>query len=127
MDFVSIIIIILSMITRLEALRTWKTKNSFRATYGNLLELFVEAGHTHCAEVLCDLLRKKSEFIFWKWAYLNYSIFTRQTPHLMTNQSMVNIALTVNTELVMFITACMFISDVLVQFCNQFLLSLTLS
>ena len=40
----------------------WKTKNGFRATYGNLLELFVDAGHTPCAEVLCELLTKKSEF-----------------------------------------------------------------
>ena len=54
--------------TRSEALRMWKTKNGFKATYGNLLELFVEAGHTPCAEVLCELLRKKSEFL---WC-LNY-------------------------------------------------------
>ena len=65
--------------TRLEALRMWKTKNGFRATYGNLLELFVEAGHTPCAEVLCELLRKKSEFPVWN-GYLNYKYFHLTDP-----------------------------------------------
>ena len=47
--------------TRIEALRRWQSKQGIRATYGNLLELFVQAGHTECAEVLCEVLRKKCE------------------------------------------------------------------
>ena len=31
------------------------------ASYGNLLQLFVDAGHTKCAEALCELLRRKCE------------------------------------------------------------------
>ena len=46
---------------RREALRRWQSKQGIRATYGNLLELFVQAGHTQCAEVLCEVLRKKCE------------------------------------------------------------------
>ena len=47
------------MCDRREALRRWKSKQAFKATYGNLLELFVKAGHTLCAETLCEVLRKK--------------------------------------------------------------------
>ena len=36
-------------------------KQGLRATYGNLLELFVNAGHTQCAEAVCEVLRKKCE------------------------------------------------------------------
>ena len=32
-----------------------------QATYGNLLQVFVDAGHTQCAEALCALLRGKCE------------------------------------------------------------------
>ena len=46
---------------RRAALRRWQIKQGFRATYGNLLELFVQAGRTECAEVLCEVLRKKCE------------------------------------------------------------------
>ena len=49
------------VMTRIEALRRWQSKKGIRATYGNLLELFVQAGHTECAEVLCEVLRKKCE------------------------------------------------------------------
>ena len=28
-------------------------------TYGNLLELFLMAGHSECAEAVCEVLRKK--------------------------------------------------------------------
>ena len=37
----------------------WKDKQGLEATYGNLLELFKTAGHSRCAEVLCEVLRKK--------------------------------------------------------------------
>ena len=40
-----------------------KSKLGFRATYGNLLKVFVNSGHTSCAEVLCELLRKKCELL----------------------------------------------------------------
>ena len=46
-------------VRRREALRTWQSKQGIGATYGNLLELFVQAGHTQCAEVLCEVLRRK--------------------------------------------------------------------
>ena len=46
---------------RREALRRWRNKQGPRATYGNLLELFVKAGHTQCAEAVCEVLRKKCE------------------------------------------------------------------
>ena len=42
-------------------MKLWKKKLGFRATYRNLLEVFVNSGHTSCAEVLCELLRKKCE------------------------------------------------------------------
>ena len=51
----------LNFISRREALRIWKSNQGTRATYGNLLELFVNAGHTQCAEALCEILRKKCE------------------------------------------------------------------
>ena len=46
---------------RREALRRWKNRATFKPTYGNLLGLFVKAGHAMGAEVVCDVLRKKSE------------------------------------------------------------------
>ena len=49
-------------VRRREALRRWQSRQANRATYGNLLELFVQAGHTQCAEVLCEVLRKKCEY-----------------------------------------------------------------
>ena len=45
-----------------QALRRWQSKQGFRATYRNLLELFVQAGHTQSAEVVCEVLRKKCEY-----------------------------------------------------------------
>ena len=48
---------------RREALRRWKSKQAHKATYGNLLELFVKAGHTQCAEAVCEVLRKKCKSI----------------------------------------------------------------
>ena len=36
-------------------------KHGLDATYANLLELFVDAGHTQCAEAVCEVLRKKCE------------------------------------------------------------------
>ena len=44
---------------RREALSVWKDKLGLEATYGNLLELFETAGHSQCAEVVCEVLKKK--------------------------------------------------------------------
>ena len=44
---------------RREALSVWKDKQGLEATYGNLLELFETAGQSRCAEVVCQVLRKK--------------------------------------------------------------------
>ena len=48
---------------RQEALRRWKNGHGLAATYGNLLDLCVKAGHTQCAEAICEVLRKKCEEI----------------------------------------------------------------
>ena len=47
------------MTDRKEALRRWKSKLGFKATYGKLLESFEQAGHTQCAEALCQVLMMK--------------------------------------------------------------------
>ena len=39
----------------------WKEKRGPAATYGNLLEVCVKAGHTQSAEAICEVLRKKCE------------------------------------------------------------------
>ena len=44
---------------RREALRRWRSSQGLRANFGSLLELFVKAGHSMCAEAVCDLLKKK--------------------------------------------------------------------
>ena len=44
---------------RREALRKWQSKQGLDATYGKLLKLFSDAGHTQAAEALCEILRKK--------------------------------------------------------------------
>ena len=46
---------------RREALRRWQRNHGLRATYGNLLEVFVGAYRADCAEVLCGILRRKCE------------------------------------------------------------------
>ena len=51
------------IVCRREALRRWKSKQAHKATYGNLLELFVKAGHTQCTEAVCEVLRKKCKSI----------------------------------------------------------------
>ena len=33
-----------------------------QATYRNLLQVFVDAGHTRCTEILCGILRNKCEY-----------------------------------------------------------------
>lgn len=57
------------IITRVEALRRWKSQHAFRATYGKLLQLCVDASHTLCAEAIFEVLRKKSkemlDIIMW--------------------------------------------------------------
>ena len=46
---------------RREALRMWQRKLGSSATYGKLLEVFVQAGHTECAEALCEVIKMKCE------------------------------------------------------------------
>ncbi len=48
----------MTAVCRREALRRWKTRQGPRATYRNLLELFVKAGHP---EAVCKVLRNKCE------------------------------------------------------------------
>ena len=43
-------------------MRRWKNKKAFKATYGNLLELFVRAGHVMGAEAVCEVLKKRCEW-----------------------------------------------------------------
>jgi len=50
---------IIMIMCRREALRRWKSNQWLGATYGNLLESFVQASHTQCAEAVCEVLRKK--------------------------------------------------------------------
>ena len=46
---------------RREALRKWKDKCGLAATYWNLMKVCIEAGHTQCAEAVCEILKKKCE------------------------------------------------------------------
>ena len=48
------------ILTRQDALRRWQRNQRPRATYGKLLELFVQAGCVECAEAVCKVLRKSS-------------------------------------------------------------------
>ena len=57
----NVIFLILSFIYRRTALAKWKDCQMHHATYGNLLQVFVDAGHTECAEALCAVLRKECE------------------------------------------------------------------
>ena len=52
---------------RQEALRRWQKKLGLGATYGNLLEVFVQAGHTECAEALCQVLKMKCKHVHTKY------------------------------------------------------------
>ena len=54
---------------RQEALRRWQKKLGLGATYGNLLEVFVEAGHTECAEALCQVLKMKCKHVCTLYQY----------------------------------------------------------
>ena len=47
---------------RQEALRRWQKKLGLGATYRKLLEVFVQAGHTECAEALCQVLKIKCKY-----------------------------------------------------------------
>jgi hypothetical protein len=40
-------------------LRRWRNDRGPAATYRNLLELFVKAGHAECAEAVCEVLKEK--------------------------------------------------------------------
>ena len=46
---------------RREALSVWKDKQGLEAIYGNLLESFETAGHSQCAEVVCEVLLQKKK------------------------------------------------------------------
>lgn len=46
-------------ICRRRVLSEWKMKNGFDATYANLLQVFLNAGHSVCANRLCGLLRAR--------------------------------------------------------------------
>lgn len=50
-------------VCRRKALKRWKTKKDHLATYGNLLRLCVRAGDTQCANVVCEVLNKKCEYV----------------------------------------------------------------
>ncbi len=43
-------------------MRRWKSNQGLGATYKNLLEVFVKAGHSECAETLCDVLRARGTY-----------------------------------------------------------------
>ena len=40
-------------------LKTWKSAQGKKATYGNLLEVLVKAGHSQGAKAVCEVLRKR--------------------------------------------------------------------
>ena len=46
---------------RRKALRIWKMNLGIKATYENLLKVFVEAEYEECVHAVCDVLRKKCE------------------------------------------------------------------
>ena len=46
---------------RRKALRIWKMNLGIKATYENLLKVFVEAEYEECAYAVCDVLKKKCE------------------------------------------------------------------
>ena len=46
---------------RREALRIWQNRQALDSTYRNLLEVFVRAKHSKCAQALCEVLRKRSK------------------------------------------------------------------
>ena len=48
---------------RRKVLSTWKEKKGFDATYKNLLELFLKADHTECADTICTVLKRRGEYI----------------------------------------------------------------
>ena len=47
---------------RREALKRWRNRCGLHATYGNLLKLCVEAKYTKCAQVICDILKRKGSY-----------------------------------------------------------------
>ena len=55
---------ILFISCRREALSVWKDKQGLAATYENLLELFETAGHSQCAEVVCEVRATTKEETF---------------------------------------------------------------
>ena len=52
----AISIVLVSTLYRIDVLHTWKTKCSPDATYGYLLQVFVEGGFTDCATEMVLIL-----------------------------------------------------------------------
>lgn len=51
------------MCCRRKSLKRWKIRQDPQATYGNLLKLFLKAGQTQCVVAVCDVLKKKCEYV----------------------------------------------------------------
>jgi len=49
---------------RQEALRRWRSRLDTAATYGQLLQLSIDAGHTQCAEAVYEVLKDEREFFY---------------------------------------------------------------
>ena len=64
------------LIIRRKILSTWKEKKGFDATYKNLLELFLKAGHTECAGTICTVLERRGRFHNYIKIMQNYVIST---------------------------------------------------
>ena len=64
---------------RQEALRRWQKKLGLGATYRKLLEVFIQAGHTECAEALCQMLKIKCKYAHF---YSHQSVSYSQYPWL---------------------------------------------
>ena len=62
-EYACVLPLVLIYLCRREALRRWKSKQGLRATYGNLLELCVNAGHSMCAEAVCQVLRNRCSIV----------------------------------------------------------------
>ena len=54
-----------SAIIRQHVLIVWKNRKGLDATYKNLLELFLKAGHTECADTICTVLKRRGEDIHY--------------------------------------------------------------
>ena len=66
----------------------WKIKQGPKATYGNLLELCVKAGHMQCAEAVCEVLRKKCKAHFYTTQYTKLLIILPAPKSILWLQSL---------------------------------------